>query len=227
MSISSGVSRFPIDARNAKDYSKILWKDFPDANLPNAASAALRLSSTGHWDVPVLVPGKAPLHFLAYHAMTPVFDGPKDENGWRNHDENRFWQDYLDKIGVDTRFVLLGDANLDPNDGEGHKQAITDLLQHPMLQDPEPRSNGAIEAARIQAGVNGFQKGDPALDTADWRDVNGPGNLRVDYVLPSANFDVLRSGVFWPATGEPLAEILQNRDPDRSWHGLVWVDIDW
>ena len=37
-----------------------------------------------------------PLHLLAWHATPPVFDGPEDRNGRRNHDEAAFWRLFLD-----------------------------------------------------------------------------------------------------------------------------------
>ena len=46
------------------------------------------------------------------------------------------------------------------------------------------------------------------------------GNLRVDYVLPSAGLKVTGAGVFWPVEGEPGAALI-----DASDHRLVWVDV--
>ena len=151
-----------------------------------------------------------PLRVFAFHATPPVFDGPEDRNGRRNHDEAAFWLQVLDEE-IGGRFVLLGDANLDPSDGEGRPGALNALLGHPKLQDPRPRSVAAAEAAFQEAGANRSHKGEPALDTANWRDVPGPGNLRVDYVLPSADWTVTGAGVAWPDEG--------------SRHGLVWVDL--
>jgi hypothetical protein len=64
-------------------------------------------------------------------------------------------------------------------------------------------------------------------DTADWPEEGGPGNLRVDYVLPSTGLEIVGSGVFWPAPGDPLARLteIKGRDRASSDHRLVWVDI--
>ena len=59
----------------------------------------------------------------------------------------------------------------------------------------------------------------PRFDTADFSDT-APGNLRVDYVLPSANLDVVASGVFRPMEGRPGAALI-----DASDHRLVWADV--
>ncbi|MFV2002837.1 MAG: endonuclease/exonuclease/phosphatase family protein, partial [Paracoccaceae bacterium] len=229
------LSRLPIDADGARDFSGFLWKDFPDAIWPAQTAAEVmeiqRLSSVAHWDVPVILPDGSALHLLAYHASTPVFDGPEDRNGRRNYDQNVFWLRYLEGAlpwtPPDEPFVIFGDANLDPVDGAGRRSAIRALLAYPGIQDPRPKSAGAVAAASAQGGANLRQRGDPAFDTADWRDVDGPGNLRVDYVLPSRDLRVLDAGVFWPAPDEAGAAILNGRDPDVGWHGLVWVDVGW
>ena len=94
-------------------------------------------------------------------------------------------------------FVLAFGANLDPADGAGRREVMQALLAHPQLQDPRPKSQGAAAAATPA------HLGDPALDTADWAeptaDTFGPGNMRVDFLLPSADVTVSDAGVFWPA----------------------------
>lgn len=227
------LSRHPILAEEAHDFSTLLWADLPGATLPTAdgrpypsaaAWAVQRLSTTGHWAVPVRV-GERVLHLMTFHASPPVFDGPEDRNGLRNRDELRLWTLYLDGA-LDAPppagpFVLLGDANLDPADGDGHSAAMAAFLADPRLTDPEPRSAGGSAAAAAQGGANADDRGDPALDTADWPDGAGePGNLRVDYVLPSADLTVTGAGVFWPADG-PMAETAAR----ASRHRLVWVDL--
>ena len=78
-----------------------------------------------------------------------------------------------------------------------------------------------------QGGANADHTGDPALDTADWRDEPGPGNLRVDYVLPSRDLIVTGSGVFWPAPDDPAFRLIGSGKPASSDHRLVWIDIDY
>ena len=234
------LSRFPVAVEAVQDFSGLLWADFPDAQIPVVdgapfpsaeAIAVQRLSSTGHWDVPVDLPDGRRMHLLAFRAGTPAFDRAVPRNVRRNHDEVRFWQAYLEGAlpaePPKARFVILGDANLDPKDGLGMRQAIKALIEHPTLLDPAPVSAGGREAAIAQGGVNQRQSGDPALDTADWRDEKGPGNLRVDYVLPSRDWQVLDAGVFWPASDDPLREILGEGDARASRHALVWVDLGW
>lgn len=207
------LSRHPIGP--VTDYTDVLWRDLPGnlmPPLPGEVVAVRRLSSTAHWDAVVTVAGR-PLHLLAMSATPPVFDGPEDLNGRRNHDELAFWLRHL----PDAPFVLAGNLNLDPLDSEGRPQALAAIMAH--VTDPLPRSAGGAAA---KGGVNDSHKGDPGLDTGDWPDDKPPGNLRVDYVLPAKGLKITDSGVFWPAEG-PLAKAALT----ASAHRLVWVELDW
>lgn len=205
------LSRLPLG--EVTDHTGTLWRDLPGNLMPDTApkiAAIQRLSSTAHWEVPVQTPD-GPLHLLAWSATPPVFDGPEDRNGRRNHDEAAFWLHHL----PNAPFVLIGTVNLDPLDGEGRPEALNNLLQ--IAQDPQPR--GAWQPP--QTGANARHKGDPALDTGDFDDA-APGNLRVDYILPANGLTVTASGVIWPAPDDPIAETVET----ASDHRLVWVDLD-
>ena len=97
------------------------------------------------------------MRLLCWYATPPVFDGPEDRNGRRNHDEAAFWLRLL--AGELTwpppegPFVLLGQSNLDPVDGEGLRGAMDALLDHPALQDPAPRGSANRREPK--------QRGDP------------------------------------------------------------------
>jgi hypothetical protein len=222
------LSRLVIDAEASLDYSDFLWRDLPGALLDAEYRAVptQRLSSVGHWDVALRTAAGETVRLWIWHATPPVFDGPEDRNGRRNHDEAAFWLRYLDgdlPVRPDgAPFVLLGDANLDPADGDGRPDALLALLRHPRVTDPLPGSAGGAEAASRDGGVNAAHRGDPAHDTADWPDGDGqPGNLRVDYVLPSVEWRVLDAGVWWPVDGEDAATAAA-----ASRHRLVWVDAE-
>ena len=216
------LARWPVALQ--LDFSEMLWRDLPGATLPEGdvpgedARAAQRLSSTAHWVLTVAHPD-GPFSLLAWSATPPVFDGPEDMNGLRNRDELRLWQLWSEgRLGPPPEgpSVLLGNANLDPVDGEGYPDAMADLLENSIWQDPRPASEGGALAADPWHG------GDPALDTVDW---DGPGNLRVSYVLPSRDWRVLDAGVIWPAPGSPDAELLGEDGLAAGPHRLVWVDV--
>ncbi|WP_404406564.1 endonuclease/exonuclease/phosphatase family protein [Pelagibacterium halotolerans] len=245
------VSKLPIAQDEVRTFQTFLWRDMPGARLPddpNTPAPAdyydsetlekFRLSSKSHWDVPVEAGGTT-VHLLASHPTPPVFDGPEDRNGTRNADEVRFWIDYVAGAGYiyddagqaggladGASFVILGDLNLDPNDGDGIRAVGARLLGAERVQDPMPTSEGGAEAAQVDGGINAEHTGDPRLDTADFADgEDNAGNLRVDYVLPSDDLVVTASGVFWPRSDDPLAELLGPEDARTSDHRLVWVDI--
>jgi hypothetical protein len=237
------VSRLPLDAEGARTFRKLSWASLPWAELPvhadgapwpdAAAQAARPRSSRSHWDVPVVLPGGGRLHLLAACPTPPLFDGPERLNRLRHRDEVGFWAHYRDGMAVpddqgrlagrpEAPVVVLGDFNTDPFDGAGLKDGVARLLAHPGLRDPAPASRGAEVAAEAQGGANARHQGPAAQDTADLRDEGkGPGNLRVDYVLPDARLEVAGAGVYWPAPGEALAEAVA----EGPAHRLVWVDL--
>ena len=251
-------SKYAIDYDAIRTFQNFKWQDMPGALLPDDASTAapndwyspeelavLPLSSKSHWDIPVLVNGQW-LHVLTAHPTPPVFDGAEDRNGKRNHDEIRLWADYIadqadylydDKgnyggLDAGTNFVILGDYNADPLDGDSVAFAIDQLLKSPFVDDSfVPSSAGGPEAAALQGGANAAHKGDPRYDTADFAD-GAPGNLRVDMVLGSKTTTTLGGGVFWPASTDPLYPLTGSFNPANFWagfpssdHRLVYKDL--
>lgn len=246
-------SKHPLDLRHARTFQKFRWKDMPGAALPDDPKTgkpwydagdlkALRLSSKSHWDLPVRI-GRRTVHFLVSHPTPPSFDGAEDRNGRRNHDEIRFWSDYVrpghgryiydDRgrrggLAPGGRFVIAADMNADPNDGDSYAHAADQLLHNPRVGTGHPPASvGGPEASKRQGKANAGQKGDPRYDTGDFADAlpAGPGNLRVDYVLPSAGLRPRGGGVFWPASGSPLARLTWGDPPPSSDHHLTWQDI--
>ena len=247
-------SKYPIAVDDVRTFQHFLWKDMPGAVLPDDPATAppadwyspaeldvFRLSSKSHWDVPIKLPGRKPVHFLVSHPTPPSFDGAEDRNGRRNHDEIRFWADYVSGgraasyiyddeggtggLGRGQDFVIAGDQNADPVDGDSYDDAIRQLLDHPRIQDPTPISTGAVEATLRDKGINLTHQGPAERDTADFAD-NAPGNLRVDYVLPSERLAVRDTGVYWLPSTDPLFARLIGVFPfPVTDHRLVWLDV--
>jgi hypothetical protein len=270
-------SRYPIERKKVRTFQLFRWADMPGALLPDdprTPAAAdwyspeelriFRLSSKSHWDIPIDV-GDEEIHFLVSHPTPPVFDDPPtfpagvDFNGRRNHDEIRFWADYISgkrdaRYIYDDRgkrgglkrgdlFVIAGDQNSDPLDGDSIPGSAQQLLEHPRVNATmTPQSAGAAEAAVLQGGANTTHRGEARFDTADFSDI-APGNLRADYVLPHKSLRIEDSGVFWPlqptATRPSplfrLTGVFDNRPFPLGWrevggfptsdHRLVWVDV--
>lgn len=203
------LSRWPVATGDVQDFTQMLWRDLPGAllpwpGMPDGVEAVLRLSSTAHWLVPVDTPEQGRVWLGVFSANTPVFDGPEDRNGRRNHDELLFWTRLLDgelQTRAPEGLILSGHANLDTTRGDGRREAIRTLLNHPGLQDPAPTGS----------------EGDL---TVDWKR-DDLENMRLSYVLPDLTWQVIGTGVHWPAAGEPGAEAVEA----ASRHRLVWVDV--
>ena len=227
------LSKYPIVSEQVRTFQHFLWQDMPNNLMPvnpngsqwysSDERAIMRLSSKSHWDVPVNVCNNT-IHVLASHPTPPVFDGEEDRNGKRNHDEIRFWRDYISQSGNHyiyddnggrggisaERFVILGDLNASAVDGDAHPNAINQLLSHPAINNyPAPQSQGGLQ--------NKPENSHAATHTASW-------GMRADYVLPSANVNVIKSGVFWPTKTEQAAYLVANRNASSD-HRLVWVDV--
>lgn len=199
------------------------WDYMPGAMLPDDPDGGqpwyddeqrrlMRLSSKSHWDVPVRFSNGAVVHFLCSHPTPPAFDGPERRNAKRNHDEIRFWADYLDGaswivddagrgggLDRDALFVILGDLNADPDEGSSVGDPIGSLLlAHKRVQGE------AVPISTIDVG------GLESDDTARF-------GLRVDYVLPCITVDILGTGIWRhePAGGAGFP----------SDHFPVWADL--
>lgn len=229
------LSKYPIVEDKIRTFQLFKWRDMPNASIPvnpgsklpfynDQAWNNLRLSSKSHWDIPLNVNGNE-LHILASHPTPPVFDGPEQRNAKRNHDEIRFWIDYLTPnsanyiyddnnhfggLAEDKAFVILGDLNADAIDGDAIKSGIVGLIEHPRVYDPKPKSEGGKLHRKDNPNA--------IYHTAHW-------GMRADYVLPAkAQLNVLNSGIFWPTTNAPEFRLIKDRAASSD-HRLVWVDV--
>ncbi|MDH3426056.1 MAG: endonuclease/exonuclease/phosphatase family protein, partial [Acidimicrobiia bacterium] len=183
------LSMYPIDYDSVRTFQLFKWKDMPGALLPEDPPGtpwytpgpeldSFRLSSKSHWDVPIVI-GDGTVHFLVSHPTPPVFDGPEDRNGTRNHDEIRFWADYIKPgssgyiyddngnfggLAANDLFVIAGDQNSDPLDGDSIPGSAQLLLDHPKVNTKvTPSSSGATQQAALQGGLNDVHLSDPAF----------------------------------------------------------------
>lgn len=238
------LSKFKIPKTKIRTFRNFLWKDMPSRLVPRnndqqpfyspEVMELFRLSSKSHWDIPIRTQGKT-IHFLVAHPTPPVFDGPEDRNGCRNHDEIKFFSDYVTEgmskyiyddngqkggLSPTELFVIAGDMNADENDGDSTANAACLLTNNPRINNSNPpKSSGGKYYSQTQGGVNLKQKGNAEFDTSDFGDSN-VGNLRLDYCLPSANLKMKSSGVFWPKPSESGANLIDATD-----HRLVWLDL--
>lgn len=216
--------RYEIIHDSVRTFRNFLWSNMPDALRPTDPStgdhwysdeewARFPLSSKSHWDIPVRLPNGRILHVLASHPTPPAFDGPERRNKLRNHDEIRFWMDYIDGaeyiaddagrrggLSPNASFVIMGDLNADPDEGNTIDSIAGKLLAH-------ARVNAEFVPRASAEGILAHPRLDPD-DTAEW-------GLRVDYVLPSTDLRVLTGGV-WRTDGDGVR---------ASDHFPVWIDV--
>ena len=230
------LSKYPINYNTIKTFQFFKWRDMPNALKPISPETnqpwysdsvwnELRLSSKSHWDIPININGKE-IHILASHPTPPVFDGPENRNGNRNHDEIRFWRDYIDNtqanyiyddggkkggLSPNKPFIILGDQNASSVEGDAINSGIKSLLTNNKLQDSMPTSIGG----ELYRTDNNNAK----YHTAYW-------GMRADYVLPSAlDFTIKNSGVFWPQKKDETYRLIKDRAASSD-HRLVWVDLE-
>ncbi|HUF08523.1 MAG TPA: endonuclease/exonuclease/phosphatase family protein [Rhodothermales bacterium] len=214
--------QFSIVDDSVRSFRNFLWKDLPQALLPvnppdnepwysSQEWDAFRLSSKSHWDVPVEVGAGRLLHILASHPTPPAFDGPEKRNQYRNHDEIRFWNEYLSDssfivddqgrrggLASGASFVIVGDLNADVDEGSAYDNPVKKYL----LDNPKVNGSFTPTADQMVEDLDGD-------DTAWW-------GLRVDYVLPSADLQIVDGGVHRHTTVRE--EALHDHFP-------VWIDV--
>ena len=235
-------SKWPILTTAIRSFRLFKWRDMPGHVMPPGYYTAeeqgiFRLSSKNHVDLPIELKTGHVLHLLASHPTPPSFDTAEDRNGRRNHDEIRLWADYIndasylyDDAGVsgglaaDQRFIVLGDLNADPLDGDSYDHAINQLLTHPRVNASViPTSPGGPQQTSLPPnGKSILHMGNPAFDTSDFGEFGtSPGNLRVDHVLGSKpGLAPLTGAVFWPLNTDPTFPLVSASD-----HRLVRMDF--
>ena len=210
-------------ADEARTFQRLPWNAMPGSLIPDGhadapawydarEAASLRLSSKSHWDVPVRLPDGRIVHVLVSHPTPPAFDGTERRNARRNHDEIRFWADYLDGadyivddrgerggLPSDALFVIVGDLNADPDEGS----SMADPVGTYLLSNPRIRAGGAPTSDVAADDLN-------PDDTAHF-------GLRVDYVLASKGLDVVDRGV-WRETPSDGGDFPSDHFP-------VWIDV--
>lgn len=217
-------SKYPILTEGFRNFGAQVWADFAWSKLPKLEDgsnffsdqirASLPLTSGVHWELPIQVNKGLVVHLIIVDATPPVFDGKEDANGLRNRDEIRLLENYIsgEALGDSTGqtsalafapFIIAGTFNADPNGGDADGRVVASLLDHPKIVDPRPIMSG---------------QGVDRTWTALWDKKDRPRGLRVDYVLPSAEFLVTDAGLVGVENHQDLAK-------SASHHRLVWVDI--
>lgn len=214
-------------------YADEVWQEYP-------------LSSKNHADVPVRIKsdkGEEEIHFLISHPTPPIFGNAARHNVRRNRVEVAFWHDYVKGLGYMTddkgtkgglaqnaKFVIAGDLNADPLTGDGDLSAIQALLDNALIN--QAITNGPL-IPFSEGGPEWLSKGIDCKRNNSRphpERITSCSGLQLDHVIPSANLNAVKSGVFWPASFEAGYHLVYDAKLGiakgvSSDHRLVWVDL--
>ena len=172
------------------------------------------------------------------HPTPPAFDGPEDRNGRRNHDEIRLWNDYLTP---GAGGYMRDDAAAPAASRQGLPHHGRPEFRSGRRRQPARRHRRAARASTHRRHASCRRAPAPSrpprcraapmprsaatrASTPPTSTIASPGNLRVDYLLPSKGLRVCGGGVFWPPQcrsrphlvwGEPAAELGSPPGVDR------------
>lgn len=231
-------SKYPIDEGAVRDFTSLSWDKMPNNSIPDDVSDLERdilpLASVAHWDIPVDVDGET-VHILAASGAD-ASETPYGEA--RNQDQIRFWQDYLDHdtdyivdhrgdsgpLDDDAQFVLAGSLKADPHgNGPADSTAISELLEHEEITDPQPARTLASSALRTGTLPNTPQFRYHTAPDPEERDET----YRSDYVLVDSELNVTDSGVLETAVQRDDAyRGFFGMQPENNSNHLVWADAD-
>jgi 3-phytase len=155
------LSKFPIDTKNIRTFTRFKWKNMPDAQLPTDASGKpyydeaelkmLRLQTTDLWDVPIRI-GDQTVHVLVNRPTKVEADGPEHRKAKRNHDEIRFLCDYLSGAGTDRgpAAYITDDEN-----GKGGFDVTGGTHFVIMGEETSDSMDALLKHPRVMAGPSG------------------------------------------------------------------------
>ncbi len=200
----------------------------------------VRLSSKNHVDAPIIIPtenGEEVVHLLMSHPTPPVFDTGK--NKAQNAAEVKFWNQYIqgkeffyDDAGQngglanDAKFVIMGDQNLDPVAGDGISDVMQTLHSDPLVN--QEVMNGELYPTSYGASEHAVDK---SLAHPKPNRISSTFGLGVDYAIPSANLNVVDTGVYWSASYEEGRKLFNDSRIGKfgdgksvsSDHRMVWI----
>jgi hypothetical protein len=226
------LSRYPILENEVRVIHDIPWKSLPETSIDKMKQAegidvpdGFPIFEKSLNIVPVDL-GDRVLYLVLLHTVSPAFD---PINPYRNFDELRALRLFLDgalpgvePLSADARFVILGDLNADPDDGDGLAGAIEQLVNHPSVVAWYPAGHGTKGAnGQLNTYVSGCGKDDGTTVT----DPTKKFQMQLDYILPGKTIGQPKAGeVFWPDhVASPEDWALRCTASD---HALLYADLE-
>lgn len=225
------LSRYPILEDDARVIVDVAWDSLPghvgptmQADIGVAIPPGYPIFAKGLVIVPIDVDGRV-LHLVMNHPFPPI---NQPVNPYRHHDELLAMKLLLDgdlpgvePLPADARFVIAGDLNVDPDDGDALPGTIEQLFDHPLVVASQPNDGhgtfGNTPEQNTQASACPANDGpDPSTDR----------QLQLDYLMPSTTIGPpLATGMFFP---DPVAEPADwQLACMASDHFLLWADLPW
>lgn len=227
------LSRYPILHDQVRVLHDLAWSDLPGNRIQRIhdelgidVPVGYPLFEKAIVVVPVDVEGMV-FHVILLHPMTSGFS---PMNPHRNHDELRALTLWLDgelsapgwePLPADARFVIVGDLNVDPEDGEGDRDSIAQVLADPRVVAHFPEGEGSTRGTNPRR--NSFLSGCGREDGQMPWNPTSKMQMQLDYMLPSTTVGApAASGINWPTY------------PSEDWnlacrasdHRFVWEDLD-
>jgi hypothetical protein len=226
------LSKYPIVEDQVRIITNFAWEDLPDNKIAQMDSEigvqvppGFPLFEKSLNVVPVQV-GADVVHLVLLHPVSPAFD---PINPYRNYDELRALRLFLDgqlpgvePLAVGAKFIVVGDLNADPDDGDSLPGAIQQVLEQPDLLAVFPEGAGTKgNNGQYNTYISGCGLDDGSV-------VTNPAarfQLQLDYLLPSATIgQPLESNNFFPDIAQNQYDFaLSCRASD---HRFLSIDVE-
>lgn len=226
------LSRYPILGDQVRVIADFAWESLPgntiaqmQSEIGESVPAGFPLFEKSLNVVPIQIDDEV-VHLVMLHPVAPAFD---PINTYRNFDELQGLRMFLDGTlpGVPglpdgAKFVVVGDLNADPEDGDSFDTAVSQILTHPSLATP------VFPTAAGSKGLNGpfntYLSGCGRDDGSTVSDPTTRFQLQLDYILPSATIGApLASFLFFPDHLSARADFdLACRASD---HRMLYLDL--
>jgi hypothetical protein len=200
------LSRYPILRDQVRVITDVPWESLPENTIAQmerdlgfGVPPGFPIFEKSLNIVPVDLGEHGILYLVLLHTVSPAFD---PINPYRNYDELRALRMFLDAElpGVEplpegARFMVIGDLNADPDDGDGLPGAIQQVLEHPSVVAWFPEGHGTKgDNGQYNTYLSGCGNDDGVVVNPTQK-----FQMQLDYILPSQNIGEPSAGaIFWP-----------------------------
>ena len=128
-------------------------------------------------------------------------------------------------LAADAEFVIVGDLNSDPLDGDSLAGATDQLLALDRVQDPATDQRRGGSWPRSPNGRSTTPTTATRRSTPLTSPTTHPATCESTTSYRQTTSTIVDAGVFWPPTNDDLARLVTTEPLASSDHRLVWVDL--